>query len=798
MHCDNVSPEHLLLAMLRQNVSSAQNRIKNAKTDLLSLRENIEEVINKKCSDREFSGTVTGMDADASRLVRLSVLEARAGHCDMVDTEHLLKAMLRDQGSPLQKILEQHGLTQEALFGVTRAGYSQINDDGGSDDDEDDLEMNGPDSSEATTLTQDNGKKNGTPVLDNFCTDLTDKARRGELDPVVGREKEMERVVQILSRRKKNNPILIGEPGVGKSAIVEGLAQRIVDKKVSRQLWGKRLLTLDMASMVAGTKYRGQFEERVRNLLAELERHPEVIIFIDEIHTIIGAGGTQGSMDAANMLKPALARGEMQCIGSTTLDEFRRSSEKDGALDRRFRKIIVPQTSPEETLQILQRLRPAYEKHHKVTYTDAALEACVSLTQRYISDRAFPDKAIDAMDESGSRTHICNLPANVEIENLENELRDIEERKAIAIKSQNYESAADLRDELQVKSEQLERLQLAWAEAQEKQSAEVTPESIAEVVSVMTGIPAHRIGCEENTKLRKLEENLQGKVVGQDEAVRKVARAIQRSRIGLKDPNRPIGTFLFVGPTGVGKTYLTKRLAMEIFGSEDALIRIDMSEYGEKHTVSRMVGAPPGYVGYEEGGQLTERVRRKPYSIVLLDEIEKAHPDVFNILLQVMDEGRLTDGSGTTIDFRNTIIIMTSNSGTRQIKEFGSGIGFQTTPTNDEQRAKTRYIVEKALKKQFAPEFLNRLDDIVYFDQLSKASIRIIAEHELMPLKRRIFEMGYELELSPESMERIVTEGYDVQYGARPLRRAIQRLIEDPVCEMLLSEEVMQEKTIKI
>ena len=600
----------------------------------------------------------------------------------------------------------------------------------------------------------------------------------------------MERVAQILSRRKKNNPILIGEPGVGKSAIVEGLAQRIIERKVARQLWGKRVLTLDMASLVAGTKFRGQFEERVRNLLMELEKNPDIIIYIDEIHTIIGAGGSQGSMDAANMLKPALARGQMQCIGATTIDEFRKTIEKDGALDRRFQKIMVSPTTAEETLQILHRLKSAYEKHHKVQYTDEALEACVQLTQRYISDRAFPDKAIDAMDESGARMHISNIPTSTEMDKLEEELRSIEERKNMAIKAQNYEAAADLRDELQMKSEQLERLQQAWVEQQEQNRSEVTSETVAQIVSIMTGIPAHRIGSEENQRLRMLDKNLQGNVIGQDEAVRKVVRAIQRSRVGLKDPNRPIGTFLFVGPTGVGKTYLTKRLALEMFGSEASLIRIDMSEYGEKHTVSRMMGAPPGYVGYEEGGQLTERVRRKPYSIVLLDEIEKAHPDVFNILLQVMDEGRLTDGNGTTIDFRNTIIIMTSNSGTRQIKDFGTGIGFQTAPSDEERKQQTRAIVEKALKKQFAPEFLNRLDDIIYFDQLSRQDIQKIAEIELKPLVRRISEMGYTLEISEKTKDRIVAEGYDLQYGARPLRRAIQRLIEDPICEMLLANQI--------
>ena len=797
--CDNVSPEHLLLGMLRQNVSNATRMMHRVQPDLLSLKRHLEKMVGERKVEVVPDKNSMELNHEATRLMRLSILEARAQHADEVDTEHLLKAMLKDQGSPIQKVLQEHGLTRENIYGEVQNGYSQT-----SDNDEDDepadreYEMSNDNASgDSPTLTKKKTSKTGTPVLDNFCTDLTEKARKGELDPVVGRDKEMERVAQILSRRKKNNPILIGEPGVGKSAIVEGLAQRIIERKVARQLWGKRVLTLDMAALVAGTKFRGQFEERVRNLLMELEKNPDIIIYIDEIHTIIGAGGSQGSMDAANMLKPALARGQMQCIGATTIDEFRKTIEKDGALDRRFQKIMVAPTTAEETLQILHRLKPAYEKHHKVHYTDEALEACVQLTQRYISDRAFPDKAIDAMDESGARMHISNIPTSTEMDKLEEELRSIEERKNMAIKAQNYEAAADLRDELQMKSEQLEQLQQAWVEQQEQNRTEVTGETVAQIVSIMTGIPAHRIGSEENQRLRMLDKNLQGNVIGQDDAVRKVVRAIQRSRVGLKDPNRPIGTFLFVGPTGVGKTYLTKRLAVEMFGSEASLIRIDMSEYGEKHTVSRMMGAPPGYVGYEEGGQLTERVRRKPYSIVLLDEIEKAHPDVFNILLQVMDEGRLTDGNGTTIDFRNTIIIMTSNSGTRQIKDFGTGIGFQSTPTDEERKQQTRSIVEKALKKQFAPEFLNRLDDIIYFDQLSREDIQKIADIELKPLLRRISEMGYTLEISDSTKQQIVAEGYDVQYGARPLRRAIQRIIEDPVCEMILEERI-EDKVIRI
>ncbi len=796
--CDNVSPEHLLLGMLRQNVSNATRMMHHIQPDLLSLKRHLEKVAREHKAASVPNKNSMELNHEATRLMRLSVLEARAQHSEEVDTEHLLKAMLKDHGSNIQLLLKEHGLTRESLCGEVQDGYGHSGDDTTDDEGNDGgkYEMSDPGADASPTLTKKKSQ-NGTPVLDNFCTDLTEKARKGELDPVVGREKEMERVAQILARRKKNNPILIGEPGVGKSAIVEGLAQRIVKHKVARQLWNKRVLTLDMAAMVAGTKFRGQFEERIRNLLLELENNPDIIIYIDEIHTIIGAGGSQGSMDAANMLKPALARGQMQCIGATTIDEFRKSIEKDGALDRRFQKIMVAPSTAEETLQILYRLRPVYEKHHNVTYTDEALEACVQLTQRYISDRSFPDKAIDAMDESGARLHIVNVPASTEIDNLEDELRDIEERKNMAISTQNYEAAADLRDELQQKTEQLEQLQKDWVNQHEQKDIRVTKDTVAHVISVMTGIPTHRIGDEENSRLRKLEQNLQDNVIGQDEAIRKVVRAIQRSRVGLKDPNRPIGTFLFVGPTGVGKTYLTKRLALEMFGSEAALIRIDMSEYGEKHTVSRMMGAPPGYVGYEEGGQLTERVRRKPYSIVLLDEIEKAHPDVFNILLQVMDEGRLTDGNGTTIDFRNTVIIMTSNSGTRQIKDFGSGIGFQSQPTMEERKQQTRSIVEKALKKQFAPEFLNRLDDVVYFDQLSREDIRRITDIELRPLMRRIKEMGYTLELTDQTIERIATEGYDIQYGARPLRRAIQRIIEDPICEMLMADDFNEESIMK-
>lgn len=704
--------------------------------------------------------------------------DGKAGRtdCDIVSHGHLQRGVLRQNVSetPVDGYYEEE------------SPYS-----------DNEFEMSG---SAEEDVRQSNARKSSTPALDSYGTDLTQMARDGKLDPVVGRDKEIERVAQILTRRKKNNPILIGEPGVGKSAIVEGLAQRINTRRIARLLWDKRIITLDLAGVVAGTKYRGQFEERLKNIITELENNPDIIIFIDEIHTMIGAGGASGSMDAANMLKPALSRGKVQCIGATTLDEFRKTIEKDGALDRRFQKVVVAETSHEETLQILLQLRTAYEKHHNVQYTDEALQACVSLTARYISDRSFPDKAIDAMDEAGARVHINNVPVSQEIEALEEELRSMEERKALAIEGQNYETAADLRDDMLEKEAVLENKRKRWIEKQENANTVVDAGDVARVVSIMTGIPVERIDSKEHKRLQKLEDSLNGSVIGQREAVAKVAHAIQRSRMGLKDPNRPIGSFMFVGPTGVGKTYLAKRLALELFGSEASLIRVDMSEYGEKHTVSRMMGAPPGYVGYDEGGQLTERVRRKPYSIVLLDEIEKAHTDIYNVLLQVMDEGRLTDGNGTTIDFRNTVIIMTSNCGTKQAKEFENAVGFTNTAEgsagNDGSRI--RELIRKAVKKQFAPEFLNRLDDIVYFDQLGREDIDRIADIELKPLMRRIKEMGYTLRLKKETRARIAREGYDVQYGARPLRRAIQRIVEDPLCERLMHRSQDKNRTKNI
>ena len=684
-------------------------------------------------------------------------------------------------------------ITYKDLQNATRPQAKANNEDDDEDEffDEEDngstatASAGGPASATAATAKKSGGK---TPVLDNFGLDLTKAAADGLLDPVVGREKEIERLAQILCRRKKNNPILIGEPGVGKSAIVEGLAQRIVRRHISRVLWDRRIVVLDMASVVAGTKYRGQFEERIRSIIIELQKNPDVIVFIDEIHTIVGAGSAAGTMDAANMLKPALARGEFQCIGATTTDEFRKSIEKDGALDRRFQKVLVEPTTAAETLQILQNLKGRYEEHHHVTYTPEALEACVRLTQRYVSDRSFPDKAIDAMDEAGSRTHIQDIPVSDEVQRLEALLTELNDKKNQAIKEQHFEAAADYRDRIKAAEEEMAQAQEEWEKSLGDERTVVDGNMVAEIVSLMTGIPVQRIGQEENERLRRLGPVLQENVIGQDEAIRTLVRAIQRSRVGLKDPNRPIGTFMFVGPTGVGKTYLTKKLAEEMFGTTDAIIRIDMSEYMEKHTVSRMVGAPPGYVGYEEGGQLTEKVRRKPYSIILLDEIEKAHPDVFNILLQVMDEGRLTDGNGVSVDFKNSIIIMTSNSGTRQIREFGRGIGFQSATDVSKNRSMSRDIVKKALQKQFAPEFLNRVDDIIYFDQLDEAAIRKIVDIELRPLIRRVQDMGFVLDVTAEARELLGQKGYDVQFGARPLKRAIQSLLEDPLCETLMGE----------
>jgi len=653
----------------------------------------------------------------------------------------------------------------------------------------------------ATTATKTKAKSK-TPVLDNFSTDLTLASREGKLDPVVGREREIMRVIEILGRRKKNNPILIGEPGVGKSAIVEGLAQMIASKHTSPVLFGKRIVNLDMTGIVAGTKYRGQFEERIRALIKEIEQNDDIIVFIDEIHTIIGAGSTPGSMDAANILKPALARGTIQCIGATTLDEYRNSIEKDGALERRFQKVLVEQTTAEETLQILQNIKDRYEYHHHVSYTDDALSACVRLTQRYISDRAFPDKAIDALDEVGSRIHLAHAQVPPEITQKEKEIADTKELKQAAVHNQDYERAASYRDRQTVLERELVELNRKWSEGDNDERHTVTAENVADVVSTMTGVPVQRMAEQEGVRLKGMAQELKSCVIAQDPAIEKMVRAIQRNRVGLKDPNHPIGAFMFLGPTGVGKTYLAKKLAEFMFGSSDALIRVDMSEYTESFNVSRLVGAPPGYVGYEEGGQLTERVRRKPYSIVLLDEIEKAHGNVFNLLLQVLDEGRLTDGNGRFVDFRNTVIIMTSNAGTRQLKDFGRGVGFNAgsigLDMNEQDKEHARSIVQKALSKQFSPEFLNRLDEIITFDQLDLAAIKQIIDIELRSLWKRIEQLGYKVELSDAAKDFVATKGYDVQFGARPLKRAIQTYIEDGISEMIINSELSQGDTILI
>ena len=799
--CGTVEPAHLLLAMLREGDCTAVAILRQMGIDALALKAAVESIA---------AGSATIHDPllsdQSSRILRLMFLEARAMKAEAADTEHLLLALLRDANEVVCQILNQGGIDYQAVKNALtqkqepQAGFGFTDEDEEDDEEDNDLHNTGRPGQSATAQTgtrKQKGKDGGTPALDTFGTDLTKAAAEGLLDPVVGRDREIQRVAQILCRRKKNNPILIGEPGVGKSAIVEGLALRIVQRKVARLLFDKRVIVLDLAGVVAGTKYRGQFEERLKAIINELQSHKEIILFIDEIHTLIGAGSAAGTMDAANMLKPALARGEVQCIGATTIDEYKKSIEKDGALERRFQKVLVEPTTVEETVAILEHLKERYEDHHNVRYTPEALRACVTLTDRYMTDRCLPDKAIDAMDEAGSRAHLINIPVSDEITRKEELCQHLTELKDKAVKEQHFELAAEYRDQLANEQERLELMKRDWDHQLKDVREQIDEQQIADVVAMMTGIPVQRVGESENERLRNLGSALKGSVVGQDDAVDKLVRAIQRSRVGLKDPNKPIGTFMFLGPTGVGKTYLTKRLAVALFGSEDALIRVDMSEYMEKHTVSRMVGAPPGYVGYEEGGQLTDRVRRKPYSIVLLDEIEKAHPDVFNILLQVMDEGRMTDGNGTTVDFRNTVIVMTSNSGTRQLKEFGQGIGF-TRGGDTQNRELARSIIQKTLQRQFSPEFLNRLDDIIFFDQLSRESLHKIVDIELRPLQKRIEEMGYHMTLTDAARTWLATKGYDVQFGARPLKRLLQSSVEDAFCQLILDGKVAPGQTIQV
>lgn len=804
---DHIEPEHLLLGILRDGECKAAEILKSFYLDLKGIKNELETQLREKSILENYSQDIS-FSEEASKILTLSKLEARLMNDEKVDTPHILLAIMRDNQNNAYKILEKNDVTYEKIIdrlkqeeapfdgldfnddeeeeGIGRRGNADKNNDGF-----------GSSANRQATQTEQKQADGGTPYLDNYGIDLTKAAEGGKLDPVVGREKEIERIAQILSRRKKNNPILIGEPGVGKSAIAEGLALRIVEKRVSRALFGKRIISLDMTAVVAGTKYRGQFEERIRAILTEVKKQPDVILFIDEIHTIVGAGSAAGSMDAANMLKPALARGEIQCIGATTLDEYRKNIEKDGALERRFQKVLVEPTSPEETLQILRNIKDKYEEHHNVTYTDEALEACVRLTDRYVTDRYFPDKAIDAMDEAGSRIHLTHISVPQEIEEQERLIEEAQQHKNEAIRLQNFELAASFRDRENQYTEQLERLKNEWKEKLKDNRETVDAPQIEEVVSMISGVPVQRMAQAEGVRLKGMKQALLSKVIGQDKAVETLVRSIQRSRVGLKDPNKPIGTFLFLGPTGVGKTHLAKELAKNMFGTTDAIIRIDMSEYMEKFTVSRLIGAPPGYVGYEEGGQLTEKVRRHPYSIVLLDEIEKAHSDVFNMLLQVMDEGRLTDSLGRTVDFKNTIIIMTSNIGTRQLKEFGKGIGF-TAQTGENEKEHANSVIRKALNKSFAPEFINRLDEIVTFDQLDIASLEKIIDIELAGLYKRIEGCGYHLLLDQEAKRFVAEKGYDVQFGARPLKRSIQNHLEDGLAELIINEEPQAGDTLHV
>jgi len=800
---DFIGTEHLMLGLLRDGNGKAIDILNALDVDLSHLRRKVEILSPSNpnimiASDEKKNLHLT---RQAERALKTTFLEAKLFQSKSINTAHLLLCVLRNENDPTTKLLNKlkvdydsvkeqfkHMITNDDDYTETPKAAAFPSEDAPKDENKD--------SSFSQSSSQKGVKKSKTPVLDNFGRDLTAMAEQGKLDPVVGREKEIQRVSQILSRRKKNNPLLIGEPGVGKSAIAEGLAIRIIKRKVSRILFNKRVVTLDLASIVAGTKYRGQFEERMKAVMNELEKNDDIILFIDEIHTIVGAGGATGSLDASNMFKPALARGELQCVGATTLDEYRQHIEKDGALERRFQKVIVEPTTVSETIEILNNIKNKYEDHHNVEYTDEAIEACVKLTNRYMTDRFLPDKAIDALDEAGSRVHITNIDVPDQIVELEAELEEVKATKNSVVKKQKYEEAAKLRDDEK-------RLEKSLAEAQEKWETEsklnrilVTEDNVAEVVSMMTSIPVNRIAQKEINKLSKLPELINGKVIGQDEAVSKVVKAIQRNRAGLKDPNKPIGSFIFLGQTGVGKTQLAKVLARELFDSEDALIRIDMSEYMEKFAISRLVGAPPGYVGYEEGGQLTEKIRRKPYAVVLLDEIEKAHPDVFNMLLQVLDDGFLTDSLGRKIDFSNTIIIMTSNIGARKLKDFGSGVGFGTAAQKSQESSNARSVIENALKKAFAPEFLNRIDDVVVFNNLEKEDIDKIIDIELAKLLERISELGYTLNLSDKAKSFIAEKGFDKQYGARPLKRAIQKYVEDALAEEIIKSNVHEGDTI--
>ena len=786
--------EHVFLGIIDGKDNNVTNILDELKLDIEAFKQKLVASIKSNIIEKSNTDNIP-LTKQTERALKFTYIVAKEFNCELIDPEHLMLAILHDDNNIVSQRLEYEGINYDIF--KSRVKKNNMNDSVAKKEDvveepqnslfeDDDLEEVKP---KEPAQNKNANAKSKTPVLDNFGRDLTKAAAENRLDPIVGREKELERVAQILSRRKKNNPILIGEPGVGKSAIAEGLALRIVQRKVSRALFNKRIVMLDLASVVAGTKYRGQFEERIKAILNELEKNPEIILFIDEIHTIVGAGNANGSLDASNMLKPALARGELQCIGATTLDEYRQYIEKDGALERRFQKVLIEPTTPEETVEILNNIKSKYEDHHLVKYEDEAIEACVKLTERYMSDRHLPDKAIDALDEAGSRVHISNINVPCRIIELEEKLEDIREAKKLSIAEQRFEDAGQQRSEELIIMEQLEKEKKDWEDKTKVQREVVTKENVAEVVAMMTGVPVQRIAQNESDRLLQMDEELKGTVIGQDDAIKKIAKAIRRNRAGLKDPNKPIGSFIFLGPTGVGKTYLAKVLAKYLFDSEDTLIRIDMSEYMEKFAVSRLVGAPPGYVGYEEGGQLTEKVRRKPYSIVLLDEIEKAHPDVFHLLLQVLDDGQLTDGLGRKVDFKNTIIIMTSNIGSRQLKDFGQGVGFGTQAKKDAKDEYSRGVIENALKRSFAPEFLNRIDDVIIFNLLERNDIHRIIDVELKKLFSRINEMGYQLELTEKAHDFIAEKGWDEQYGARPLKRAIQKYVED-----VLAEEIIRTK----
>lgn len=793
---DYIGTEHLLLGLIREGDGVAIKILKNIGVDMGAVRQSVEDAVKGSSVSRSPISNMP-LTKQAEKVLKITYLEAKIFKSDIIGTEHLLLAILRDEENIASQILQQFNVSYNVFKTEVEQNATGITDEASSTPPGGDEEYADEDS-QFSSPKKVSDIKSKTPVLDNFGRDLTKAAEEGKLDPIVGREKEIERVSQILSRRKKNNPILIGEPGVGKSAIAEGLALRIIQRKVSRVLFNKRVVTLDLASLVAGTKYRGQFEERMKAVMNELEKSPDVILFIDEIHTIVGAGGASGSLDASNMFKPALARGEIQCIGATTLDEYRQYIEKDGALDRRFQKVTVEPTSIDDTIEILNRIKDKYEEHHNVTYTPEAIDACVSLTTRYITDRFLPDKAIDALDESGSRVHLNNIHVPQSIIDIEEKIEEVKVEKNKVVRSQKYEEAAKLRDTEKKLIEELEKEKAAWEAETKTKRYTVTEDNVAEVVSMMTGIPVQRVSQSDSQKLLNMGESMKGRIIGQDDAVQKLVKAIQRTRAGLKDPKKPIGSFIFLGPTGVGKTELAKELARFMFDSEDALIQIDMSEYMEKFAVSRLVGAPPGYVGYEEGGQLTEKVRRKPYAVVLLDEIEKAHPDVFNLLLQVLDEGQLTDSLGRKVDFRNTIIIMTSNIGARQLKEFGQGVGFTTAAKENQADSHSRGVIETALKRAFAPEFLNRIDDVIVFNSLTKEHIFKIIDIELRSLFALIEGLGHKINLTEAAKNYIAEKGYDSNFGARPLKRAIQKYLEDPIAEEILKGELKTGDTILV